>query len=247
MAVMPPATADLLITDLCPADVLLQRIGRLHRHMRHDRPDGYDTPVCIVLTPPEDDLSPLLESRQDANGLGPHGYVYQDLRILLATLGLIGEYSQWQIPEMNRLLVERATHPNTLADIEAMGDEWKEHGIKIEGGEIGDWQTARSAIIRRDKSFFEDNRDVLFPGDDERIRTRLGDDRVDIAFAPQPASPFDGPAIERVPMTVRWLDRSGDVPDSVETTATDGGFEFAVGSRRFRYDRMGLRRVELLR
>ena len=233
--------ADLLITDLCPADVLLQRIGRLHRHTRDDRPPDYAAPRCIVLTPPGADLSPLLDGGQDANGLGPRGYVYEDLRILQATLGLIGEYPQWQIPEMNRLLVERATHPAALAEIEALGDAWKEHGIRVKGGEIGDWQTARNAIIRRDKSFFEDNRDVLFPSDDERIRTRLGDDRVDIAFDPPPASPFDGQPIERIAMTVRWL--AGAVaPESVATMATGGGgFEFGVGERRFRYDRLGLR------
>ena len=53
--------ADLLITDLCPVDVLLQRIGRLHRHQRGDRPEGYREPRCVVLTPDGDDLSPLLE------------------------------------------------------------------------------------------------------------------------------------------------------------------------------------------
>ncbi len=43
-------------------------------------------------------------------------------------------------------------------------------------------------------------------------------------------------------MSVRWL--SGEeLPEKVETTPVDGGFEFAVGARRFRYDRQGLRRV----
>ena len=239
--------ADLLITDLCPADVLLQRIGRLHRHDRDDRPPDYATPQCIVLTP-GDDLTPLLASGRDANGLGPHGGVYEDLRILEATRSLIEEYDDWRIPEMNRELVERATHPAALAAIEEMGDDWKEHGIKVKGGAIGDWQTARNAIIRRDKSFFLDNRDVLFPSDEERIRTRLGDDRVDVTFDPTPASPFDSdgaPPIDRVAVSVRWLPNdAGDGIESVAATTTDdGGFEFAVGERRFRYDRAGLRRV----
>lgn len=40
---------DVLITDLCPMDLLLQRIGRLHRHPRADRPAAYGAAKCIVL------------------------------------------------------------------------------------------------------------------------------------------------------------------------------------------------------
>lgn len=40
---------DLLITDLCPMDLLIQRLGRLHRHDRRDRPLQYKTAKCIVM------------------------------------------------------------------------------------------------------------------------------------------------------------------------------------------------------
>ena len=43
--------ADFLISDLCPVDVLLQRIGRLHRHARTSRPRPFGEPRCLVLVP----------------------------------------------------------------------------------------------------------------------------------------------------------------------------------------------------
>lgn len=235
--------ADLLITDLCPADVLLQRIGRLHRHRRDDRPIGYKRPACVVLTP-GDDLSPLFTSGQNANGLGPRGHVYGSLQVLEATRRLIDEHPQWRIPAMNRKLVERATHPDVLESItDEMGEAWRAHANSTEGGHISDRQTARSNVVRLDKSFFEDNRDVVFGSAEERIRTRLGDDRVDVAFDPQPVSPFDPTrSIDKLAVSVHWL-KGQEVPETVETTASEGGFDFSVRDRKFRYDRYGLQRA----
>ena len=237
--------ADLLITDLCPMDVLLQRIGRLHRHQRSDRPAGYDTPACRVLTPNPSDLSPLLQRGPDRNGLGPHGYVYKDLRILEATRRLVGEYPQWSIPRMNRELVERATHPDALEAItQEMGDGWRVHANSVAGENIADGLTARSVIIRRDKSFSgDDNHDVLFRGSlEERIRTRLGDEGIEVAFDPVPRSPFGpGKTIDSIALPIRWLGDAA-VDDPIAPTPADGGFTLRVGDRAFRYDRLGLRR-----
>lgn len=40
---------DFLITDICPMDLLLQRMGRLHRHIRPDRPDALKQAVCMII------------------------------------------------------------------------------------------------------------------------------------------------------------------------------------------------------
>ncbi|WP_347985726.1 CRISPR-associated helicase/endonuclease Cas3 [Methylomonas sp. AM2-LC] len=45
---------DWMVTQLCPVDLLFQRMGRLHRHLRN-RPEHYKNPVCTVLLPTEND------------------------------------------------------------------------------------------------------------------------------------------------------------------------------------------------
>ena len=237
--------ADLLVTDLCPVDVLLQRIGRLHRHVRNDRPVGHATPACTVLTPQNHDLAPLLEeSSSPRNGLGPHGYVYENLVMLEATRRLISDRPLWRIPEMNRDLVERATHPQALEAItRELGEDWQAHAQVIQGGKIGDGQTARDVTIRRNSSFLTDNRKVVFVSSDENIRTRLGDDRIDIVLDPPQPSPFDGSQqIDKLALSVHWLPPN-EVPESVPAVPTGDGFKFTIGEHRYRYDRLGQRRL----
>ena len=240
--------ADLLITDLCPVDVLLQRIGRLHRHQRADRPENYREPACIVLTPPGADLSPWLTRRQDTNGLGPNGFVYEDLRVLEATRRIIAAHAAsdtlWEIPRMNRALVEDATHPDVLVAIAAeLGEGWGGHALEIEGAQIADGLTAGHVLIRRDSSFYEDNSEVCFPDVEAKIRTRLGDEGVEITLEPAARSPFAADcAIGQLAIPGHLAHGlTGEEP--VPWEQRDGGFEFSVGGSHLRYDRLGLRQT----
>ena len=236
--------ADLLITDLCPMDVLLQRIGRLHRHTREDRPSSYASPTCIVLTPTGDDLSSLISSASRGSPRNGLGTVYPDLGILELTRRPVVKSTEsgepWKIPKMNRELVERTTHPEPLNALTKEHDAWIEHRNEVDGAAIADNLTAKGAIVRRDKSFLDPK--VVFADFEERIRTRLGDEGIEVKFDPAPPSPFDH-SVQIPSLTIPAHLSRGLVPDeTIEPVVINEGFEFGVGDRRFVYDRLGLRR-----
>ena len=144
---------------------------------------------------------------------------------------------------MNRQLVERATHPDELeAIVQEMGAEWRVHANNVTGGQLGEGLTAANAVMRHDKSFFNDNHDVLFGSDEEKIRTRLGDEGIEVEFDPPPPSPFD-PSRNIGSMTIpEHLLREATAAGPVTPNPIESGFTFAVGDRNFRYDRLGLSR-----
>jgi CRISPR-associated endonuclease/helicase Cas3 len=240
--------ADLLITDLCPMDVLLQRVGRLHRHQRPDaeRPEAFRAPRTWVLTPSADDLSPLLKRAK--HGLGPMRSkaggiegVYPDLRILEATRRLVVAQSSREIPSANRVLVEQATHPEALLVIEqSCGEAWQQLGQSIEGTDGAHRSIAYLHRLDTQKPFGEE-----FRGSDEKIATRLGAaDRL-LTFPSAPMGPF-GQTV--VTMALRFHQAPSDLaadagPEKVVAMGEEPGFEFDLGDTRYRYSRLGLQRL----
>ena len=237
--------ADLLISDLCPMDVLLQRIGRLHRHARPDeeRPEGFRQPCAWVLTPAGHDLSPML--KRNRNGLGRFyqgGGVYPDLRMVEATKRLIEALPSRQIPQDNRFLVEHATHPDALQAIEIeLGLQWQEHGQKIEGEISAMRSIGNLHSLPYDDAFG----DVTFPDSDQKIATRLGAaDRL-VTFDPPQPGPFQQD-VKQLALRHHQLPE-GVSPDAVPTGIAalpdHAGFEFTLGAAHFRYNRFGLVRL----
>lgn len=232
--------ADILFTDLCPADVLLQRIGRLHRHVR-PRPLGFEQPQTVVVVPADRDLGVLLSEQ----GRGRHhhglGSVYDDLRILEATWRLIEKYNEWRIPAMNRMLIERSLHSSVLADIVgAGGPRWDRHSMEMLGQLYGETRQAELNIVDWSKPYSETN----FPSKlDQRIATRLGEGDRRVRFIPAIMSPF-GNSVDELTLRASW---TSNVPVDTELASAvchDGGeTQFSFGEKNFVYDRLGLRPV----
>jgi CRISPR-associated endonuclease/helicase Cas3 len=84
---------DVMLSQLAPVDLLLQRAGRLHRHRRGPRPTGPEAVLHLLLPP---------SGRFD---LGLTGLVYHRLP-LLRTLASLRGRSAFDLPQDFRALVE---------------------------------------------------------------------------------------------------------------------------------------------
>ena len=230
--------ADYLITDLCPIDVLLQRIGRLHRHA-NPRPDGFAQPQTLVLTP-ADGLESLL--RRGENGLGNYGRdgslsgIYVDVPALAATLEQVRQHPEWRIPAMNRQLVEAATHPEALdALAQERGPGWQEYRQHTTGKELAERGLAGHVILDRTKPFFQ-----RYP-DEEKIKTRIGEEGVVLSLPGKPLSPF-GQRITRLALPPQWS-HGLTGQEEVKWEEANGKYLLHIENNRFFYGRAGMERA----
>ncbi|WP_321799522.1 CRISPR-associated helicase Cas3' [Caballeronia sp. J97] len=236
--------ADLLITDICPMDVLLQRIGRLHRHKREGkdrRPDGFEEARAWVLIPANGSFADCLEVPR--NGLGQlknGGGVYPDLRMIEATRRLICEQPSRVIPLENRELVERATHPDCLRSIQdELGGPWKQLAQQFDGVNSAERTIARLHALSYDTPFDE----LAFPDGEERVATRLGTaDRL-VEFDPPVRGPF-GTDVRQIAIRHHMLSSGLDSDAKpLSIVCHDGGFEFDFGAARYSYSRFGIEKI----
>ncbi len=236
--------ADFLITDVAPADVLLQRFGRLHRHRDRPRPFGFDTPRAIILAP-ADGLSPFLTASRGKPSFG-FGTTYLNLPSVQATLLELTKRTIIQVPTDCRELVE------STVDFEYLSARCREWG--------GPWHNAMQAVYGRTNAEMTEAHharlDWTVPWDhqppfprrsEEDLRTRLGlNDR--LVALPYPwTSPFGAPLTQiKVPgWMLRGTDLAGtgeDAPAEV-VDQVNSGLVFRWAGAVFRYGRVGLERI----
>lgn len=105
---------DLMISDLAPIDLLLQRAGRLHRHER-TRPECLKTPTLWIIDPPTSDSGQLLPDSKGLPYFGEAGAIY-DSHILLRSWLSVEKMNRIEIPLHIEKLVEAIYDLDTSAE-----------------------------------------------------------------------------------------------------------------------------------
>lgn len=202
---------DLMISDLAPIDLLLQRSGRLHRHAeRQERPAKLIQPTLWLIEPKPD--------KTGRSGFGDAELIY-DRHVLLRTwltLGdRVGEHASLQLPQEMDTLIEAvyakdAVPAITLAAIHQ--DDWYTSLAEYEKDDSQDQNKANQVKL---PSASDDHKPCEFTrqgeeDDDNTIAavTRLGEKSVTVIFVKQTGNGLILPVTQQA----IDLDKAPDLP-----------------------------------
>ncbi len=150
--------ADLLITELAPTDMLLQRLGRLWRHERKQRP--VDTArICIIKEVKTLTEFQCLTIHKIKKELGGKAFVY-DPYILLRSLEVWQERKDVTIPAEIRSLIEA-----TYEDRDCEPENWQKLYEETYG----------KMLSYRQKALMSSNIWQIALNDEEGVQTRLNE------------------------------------------------------------------------
>jgi len=128
---------DVLISDLAPVDLLLQRAGRLHRHAREARPTPLAHPRLFVAAPEMEDGVPCW---------GSDAYIYEHYVLLRSYLVLQGR-EKISLPDDTVPLIEGVYGPEE-PDAGALAPALLEARQKMRKDEEKAQDIARSKLIK---------------------------------------------------------------------------------------------------
>ncbi len=172
---------DWMISDLAPIDLLIQRAGRLQRHIRDASgqskaalPDERQPPVLHILAP---DWQPEAEPGWLGPSLQGTGFVYPDHACLWRTQALLRQYGEIRMPENARQLVDGVYEHKIAAPpgLETLSD-------MAFGKVLSQRSVAAQNLLRHDKGYSREASDFLWDSDRE-FSTRLGEESVDVYLA----------------------------------------------------------------
>lgn len=126
---------DVIVTDVAPVDLVLQRVGRVHRHPRPHRPGPFANAQCHLVGAPKFGSPPDLNEK----ALSAATKIYGQWPVLSGLLALGEEIfspggARITLPEQIGPLVEASasgdftTPPTWSAALEVAGDKWRQEG-----------------------------------------------------------------------------------------------------------------------